>query len=89
MSDILIRNVSDELKIKLDNLQVKSPFETQNSFLLNVIEEYATESFKNNRSNLFIESEKDLIKALVDNTEALSKLFGAFFDEGEVNTFEK
>lgn len=83
-----IRNISEELKIILDNMQSNSPFETQNSFLLNIIEEYVTESFQVNKSKLFIESEKNLINALVDNTEALNKLFVASYSEGKVNIFE-
>lgn len=83
-----IRYVSDELKITLDKLQKNSLFETQNSFLLNILEEYASGTFQKNKSHLFLESEKELITALMENTEALNKLFVACFEEDEVSEVE-
>lgn len=84
MSDLLIRNVSDELKISLKKLQTESAFETQNSFLLNVFEEYVVETFQKNNSFLYTNSENDLINALVENTEALNKLLVVIAGENEV-----
>lgn len=84
MSDLLIRNVTDELKITLEKLQAESVFETQNSFLLNVLEDYVVKSFQNNKSLLFINSENNLINALSENTEALNKLLVVIAGEDEV-----
>ena len=76
--------MSDELKISLKKLQTESAFETQNSFLLNVFEEYVVETFQKNKSFLYTKSENDLINTLVENTEALNKLLVVIASKDEV-----
>lgn len=81
IGNILVRNISEINKSMLIEFQKESEFPSLNSYLLHVIDSHIENKLTGNLKLGMIKHEKELINAVKENTEAITKLLKQLYED--------